>query len=380
VSIGDFEERLDDNLYKLWNRMSSGTYFPPPVKAVPIGKPDGGVRWLGVPTVADRVAQAVVAMRGGIDAETFFAGSSYGFRPGRGALDAVGAARENCWRFDWVVDLDIAKFFDTVDHGLLMRCVEWRGWPRWAVIAVGRWIAAPARMPDGEVRARREGTPQGGPVSPLLANLFLHVVFDAWMAREFPDCPFERYADDVIVHARTKRRALGLVAAIGARMAECGLGLHPEKTKVVYCRDANRKGGGWPQTRFVFLGFEFRARVAKGRYGLFDLFSPAIDPAKRKALAAEIRSWRLAKRTGTRIEALAAWVNQRVRGWIAYYGAFAPHEVARVLKYLNSKLFKWMRNKWGITSAKKALARWRRLTAERPHLFHHWQHTVHAHA
>jgi len=381
VTLEAFGERLDDNLYKLWNRMSSGTYFPSPVKAVPIPKSGGGTRWLGVPTVADRVAQAVVARLAGAQAEQVFVEDSYGFRPGRGALDAVRAARRRCLEFDWVVDLDIAKFFDSVDHGRLLQIVEWLRWPRWAVICVERWITAPVAMPDGTSVPRDKGTPQGGVISPVLANLYLHVAFDVWMGREFPDVPFERYADDAICHCRTRMRAERLVGALRERFAEVGLELHPEKTKIVYCKDSNRRGGGLPYpTRFVFLGFEFRARTVKGPNGLYDCFLPAADPAKLAGLRQAIRAWRIPRRTAATWGDLASWLNPWARGWLGYYAAFSPWAVLPVLKYLNAKLLAWMRSKYRLRSVRRALARWDRVTRVGRGLFFHWRHTTFAHS
>ena len=371
VTIEQFESRLDDELFKLWNRMSSGTYFPKPVKAVPIPKPDGGVRVLGVPTVADRVAQTVVANLAQAGMESVFLPDSYGFRRGRGALDAVGKARERCQHYDWVVDLDIAKFFDSVDHELLMRVVEWQGWPRWAVICVQRWITAPMMDVDGQVSPRERGTPQGGVISPVLANLFLHVVFDTWMVREFPGVPFERYADDAICHCSTRRLAHELVERLRQRFTQCGLELHPVKTKIVYCQDSNRRGTGLGPTRFTFLGYEFRARTVKGKYGLFDAFRPGVDPVKRAGMISTIRNWRLPKRTGATWDELAEWINPVVRGWMNYYARFAAQEFAPVLSYLNWRLFAWMRAKHRYRSVKKALRQWKRIT--RFGLFVHWQ-------
>ena len=372
VTIGQFESRLDDELYRLWNRMSSGTYFPKPVKAVPIPKADGGVRVLGVPTVADRVAQAVVANLAQAGTESVFLPDSYGFRPGRGALDAVRQGKDRCRQYDWVVDLDIAKFFDSVDHELLLKVVEWQEWPRWAVICVERWITAPLMETDGVLTPREKGTPQGGVVSPVLANLFLHVVFDLWMTREYPDIPFERYADDAICHCKTFNQAQKLVEHLGQRFSQCGLMMHPVKTKIVYCKDSNRKGGYPGPTRFTFLGYEFRARRMKGKHGVFNSFGPGVDPVKRKAMIDRIRQWRIPHKTGwTRIE-LAKLVNPVVRGWMNYYAEFYPSEFYPVLHYLNARIFEWMRKKYRHRSIKKAMRVWKRcalITRD----FAHWQ-------
>jgi RNA-directed DNA polymerase len=259
VTLEEFDQDLKDNLYKIWNRMSSGSYFPPPVKAVEIPKPHGGgTRTLGVPTIADRVAQTVVARRLEAKVEPIFHPDSYGYRPRRSALDAVAACRERCWKSDWVIDLDIQKFFDSVDHSLMVKAVETHADVPWVVLYVKRWLSAPLALPDGTLQQRDRGTPQGSAVSPVLANLFMHYAFDMWMAREYPGVAFERYADDVVVHCVTERQARNLVAAIGDRMEQVGLRLHPDKTKVVYCQDGNRRLD-YGLTAFTFLGFTFRA-------------------------------------------------------------------------------------------------------------------------
>ena len=260
VTLDQFDEDLQNNLYKIWNRLSSGSYFPPPVKAVEIPKPHGGgTRVLGVPTISDRVAQTVVARRLEAKVEPIFHPDSYGYRPRRSALDAVAACRERCWKTDWVIDLDIQKFFDSVDHALMVKAVAAHTDVPWVVLYVKRWLSAPLALPDGTLQQRDRGTPQGSAVSPVLANLFMHYAFDMWMAREYPGLAFERYADDVVVHCVTERQARNLVAAIGDRMEQVGLRLHPDKTKVVYCQDGNRRLDR-ELTAFTFLGFTFRAR------------------------------------------------------------------------------------------------------------------------
>lgn len=231
-SIEDVEKDLKNNLYKIWNRMSSGSYFPPPVRAVEIPKSHGGgTRILGVPTVADRIAQTVVARRLEARAGPAFRPGSYGYRPGRSALDAVEACRRRCWKTDWVIDLDIQKFFDSVRWDLVVKAVEANTDLPWVVLHVKRWLEAPLRLPDGTLQKRDRGTPQGSAVSPVLANLFLHYAFDLWMAREFPAVKFERYVDDAVVHCESETQARAVVAAIAERMEQVGLRLHPGKTK-----------------------------------------------------------------------------------------------------------------------------------------------------
>ena len=259
-------EDLQGNLYKLWNRLSSGSYFPPPVRAVEIPKKDGSSRTLGVPTVADRIAQTVVRGYLEPEVEPVFHEDSYGYRPGRSALDAVGVCRERCWRQDWVLDLDIRAFFDRVPWDLVLKAVAHHTDQRWILMYVERWLKAPLQREDGSLVERDRGTPQGSAISPLLANMFLHYAFDAWIAREYPGVRFERYCDDVIVHAASERQALQLRAAIARRLAECGLELNEHKTRIVYCKDATRRGSH-EHERFTFLGYTFRPRLARSKRG-----------------------------------------------------------------------------------------------------------------
>ena len=285
VSVGLFESQLKDNLYKLWNRMSSGSYFPGPVRGVEIPKDHGaGVRLLGVPNTVDRVAQTAAARLLEDKLEPVFHPDSYGYRPGRSALDALAVARKRCWEKDWVVDFDIRAFFDSVPHDLLLKAVAHHTDERWVLLYISRWLKAPMQMPDGTIVAREKGTPQGSPISPVLANLFMHYAFDRWMDREFPGSPFERYADDVLAHCGSEEQARQLRAAVAERLGALGLELHPLKTKIVYCKDANRRGNS-EHISFDFLGYTFRGRLALGKRGYFSGFSPAISAKARKRSA-----------------------------------------------------------------------------------------------
>ncbi len=241
-SLAAFEQDLKGNLYKVWNRMSSGSYFPPPVRLVEIEKDNGGTRPLGIPTVADRVCQTVAKMVLEPMVEPVFHPDSYGYRPGKSALDAVGMARKRCWATAWVIDLDIKSFFDSLDHELVERAVAHHTDIPWVRLYIARWLRAPVQRPDGTLEQRTRGTPQGGVVSPLLANLFLHYAFDIWMQRHFPGVRFERYADDAIVHCRTEQEARAVLEAIRGRFEQCGLELHPMKTRIVYCKRDGRPG------------------------------------------------------------------------------------------------------------------------------------------
>jgi RNA-directed DNA polymerase len=377
VTVEAFEKDLKNNLYKVWNRMSSGTYFPPPVRAVEIPKASGGTRILGVPTVGDRVAQTVAAMALEPRTEAIFHDDSYGYRPGKGALDAVGRCRERCWARDWVIDLDIRKFFDSVPWDLMVRAVQANVTheQRWIVLYVRRWLAAPIVMPEGTVHARDKGTPQGSCVSPVLANLFMHYAFDKWLEREFPAVEFERYADDAVVHCATERQAREVLAALEQRMAEVGLQLHPDKTKIVYCKDGKRRRRDCAETSFTFLGYTFRARNALNRSGtsMFTGFLPAVSKDALKRMSEEVRSWRIHLRTATELQDLAAWINPIVRGWMTYYGRYYRTALDRLLRRINTYLMRWAQQKYRrLRPFRKALRWWKDLTARQPHLFAHW--------
>jgi group II intron reverse transcriptase/maturase len=373
-SLAVFEADLKDNLFKIWNRMSSGTYFPPPVKAVEISKAHGqGIRTLGVPTVADRVAQTVVAVRLEKKVEPIFHPDSYGYRPNRSALDAVGVCRERCWKYNWVIDLDIRKFFDSVRWDLVVKAVEAHTTDRWVVLYVRRWLAAPMQQPDGTLVERDRGTPQGSAVSPVLANLFMHYAFDRWLAREFPTVAFERYADDAVVHCVTRTQAEKVLAALHDRMAEVGLELHPDKTKIVYCKDS-RRPGEFERTSFTFLGYTFRPRAARRKDGVkFTRFLPAISPDALKKIGERVRSWRLHRRTGDTAADLARMVNPVVRGWMAYYGAFYRSALYPVLHRINTYLLRWIKKKYKkLRTWKKAIRSMRDAIKRHPQYFAHW--------
>ena len=374
VSIDRFQDDEANNLFKLWNRMSSGSYFPGPVRAVEIPKDHGaGVRVLGVPNTVDRVAQTAAAMLLEEKLEPIFHHDSYGYRPGRSAHDALAVARRRCWRQDWVLDLDVRAFFDSVPHDLLLKAVAHHTDERWVLLYIERWLKAPMQMADGTLVAREKGTPQGSPISPLLANLFMHYAFDRWMDREHPGSPFERYADDVVVHCDTEAKALHLWAALAERLGSLGLELHPGKTKIVYCQDTKRRRD-FEHTSFDFLGYTFRARLAKGRYGFFVNFSPAMSATAKKAKGKQIRSWHLNRRSGTDLSGIAQGINPQVRGWINYYGAFYRSELYSIAARIDEHLVRWAMQKFKRLRGRVERA-WAWLNAVRQHqpqLFAHW--------
>jgi RNA-directed DNA polymerase len=374
VSTSEFASNERANLYKLWNRMSSGSYFPGPVRAVEIPKDHGaGVRVLGVPNTADRIAQTAAARLLEEKLEPILHPDSYGYRPGRSAHDALAVARKRCWKQNWTLDLDIRAFFDSVPHDLLLKAVAHHTDERWVLLYIERWLKAPMQMPDGILVAREKGTPQGSPISPLLANLFMHYAFDRWMDREFPGCPFERYADDIVAHCDTEEQAQSLQAAIASRLGALGLELHPDKTKVVYCKDGHRRGS-FEHTSFDFLGYTFRARRATGRRGLFVSFSPAMSQKAKKAKGRQIRAWHLNRRSGTALSDLARGINPQVRGWINYYGAFYRSELYSLAMRINEHLVRWAMQKFKRLRGNPAKA-WAWLDAVRQHqprLFAHW--------
>ena len=374
-TIERFEEGLPSKLYKLWNRLAAGSYIPQAVRRVEIPKADGGLRPLGIPTVADRIAQTVVKQHLEPRLEAHFHEDSYGYRPGKSARQALDRARRRCWDHAWVVDLDIKGFFDNIDHELLMRALRRHTSERWVLLYVRRWLEAPVVLADGQRQVRALGTPQGGVISPLLANLFLHYVFDMWMQRHHRDVPFERYADDVLCHCSTRVQAEQVLTRLTQRFADCGLTLHPLKTRLVYCKDDDRRGE-YPETSVDFLGYTFRARRSKNRWGKYFVnFSPAISAKAGKRIRQEIRSWKLPGRSDKTLEDLARMFNQRVRGWVNYYGVFYKSALYPTLRQLDRKLALWATRKYKrLRRHRRRAAHWlERIARAKPGLFAHWR-------
>jgi RNA-directed DNA polymerase len=374
-SIQKFEANLKDNLYKIWNRMSSGSYFPPPVKAVEIPKKNGGVRILGIPTVADRIAQMTAKLYFEPLVEPIFHPDSYGYRPGKSAIDAVRVTRTRCWRYDWVLEFDIKGLFDNIDHELLMKAVKKHTDCPWVILYIERWLKTPFQMKNGERVERTSGTPQGGVISPVLANLFMHYTFDKWMEKEHPKNPWARYADDAVTHCRTKEEAEQLLEQLRERFRQCKLELHPDKTRIVYCKDDDRKGDH-TEIKFDFLGYTFRPRRSKNRFGKYFInFTPAVSNKACKAMRQTIRGWRMHLKPDVGIDDLSRMFNASIRGWINYYGHFYKSQLYPVLRHMNDALVVWARRKYKKLARHKIRAiRWLgRLAKNLSKLFAHWQ-------
>jgi RNA-directed DNA polymerase len=374
-TIEQFEASLKGNLYKIWNRMCSGTYFPPPVRAVSIPKKSGGERILGVPTVSDRIAQMVVKQLVEPDLDPIFLPDSYGYRPGKSALEAVGVTRKRCWKYDWVLEFDIKGLFDNIEHELLLKAVRKHVKCKWALLYIERWLTAPMEE-NGTRIERMRGTPQGGVISPILSNLFLHYTFDLWMRRTYPDLPWCRYADDGLVHCRTEQEAEAVKAELQARLEECHLQMHPTKTKIVYCRDGRRRAS-YPNVKFDFLGYEFRPRRVRNPQNgrTFCGFTPAVSPSALKAMRETIRDLNIRQQTQLALADVANRLNPLLRGWIEYYGRYTPSALSPMLRYVNQTLLRWAMRKFKRFKAHKIRASHflQRLARDGMGLFVHWQ-------
>lgn len=374
-TVEEFEKDLTGNLYKLWNRMAAGAYFPSPVKAVEIPKRAGGVRTLGVPTVTDRVAQTAAKIALEPRLEAIFDPDSFGYRPGRSAHDALAVVRKRCWKFDWVVEFDIKGLFDNIDHELLLRALRKHCEEKWILLYVERWLVAPLAGKDGALSPRTRGTPQGGVISPLLANLFLHYVLDKWFRRELRSVRFCRYADDAVIHCKSEEHAMLVLRKLKVRLRECGLEEHPDKTKIVYCADVNRPMAH-PNVQFTFLGYTFRPRRCLDKHGrLYPNFLPAVGRAALKSMRQEVRRWHIQLKCEKSLLDISQMFNPVLRGWHQYYGKFYPSGLDPLWKSVNAYLIRWLRRKKkgvrpSIRRAEKALAR---LREQHPDAFVHWQ-------
>lgn len=374
VDFKIFEKNLKNNLYKIWNRMSSGSYFPPPVLAVEIPKKTGGTRRLGIPTIADRIAQMVARMYVEPIVEPMFCEASYGYRPNKSAIDAVAAARRRCWKYDYVIELDVKGLFDNIDHELLMKVVNRHVKETWVCMYIRRWLETPFVTKDRQMIERKAGTPQGGVISPVLANMFLHYVFDMWMKRNFPQAPFERYADDGIIHCRTKEEAIFIKEKLTKRFEECKLELHPVKTRIVYCKDRDRTRNE-ELTEFDFLGYTFKAvyikcKDGKRRYN----FIASVSKASSRKFRDRIKAMEIHKRTGCKLNVIAEMLNPLIRGWINYFGRFNPSAMRRTLQCIEQRLIKWAMCKFKRFRGRRRRAeKWLCTVRQRePKLFAHW--------
>lgn len=375
-SMEGFEKNLKDNLYKIWNRMSSGSYIPPPVAAVPIQKKSGGTRTLGVPTVGDRIAQMVVKLQFEPQVEPHFLPDSYGYRPNKSALDAVAITRQRCWKFAWVLEFDIKGLFDHIPHDLLLKAVLKHTDCPWVILYIKRWLTAPMQAKDGSQSERHRGTPQGGVISPVLSNLFLHYVFDKWMHRHYPGNPWCRYADDGLVHCHTEWQAQQLLEVLRNRFAECGLELHPEKTKIVYCKDGNRRGR-YHTTSFDFLSYTFKPRVSwnKRKNCPFISFTPAVSKSAVTSMRGKTRKLNVRNRTDLELTDIARWFNPILQGWLNYYGKFRPSALDGVWRHFNMTLVAWAMKKYKHLRGRKTktVKLFDRIVKEQPKLFAHWR-------
>lgn len=377
LSWEEFESDRSKHLYKLWNRMASGSYFPPPVKEVEIPKKDGKMRKLGIPTIADRIGQQVVKSYLEPRFESLFSDNSYGYRPNKNAHQALQEVQQNCWKNDWVIDLDIKGFFDNIDHAKLMLAVGKHVSEKWACMYIERWLNMPIQKKSGElVEKQGRGTPQGGVISSLQANIFLHYAFDKWLERLNPNVKFVRYADDAIIHCKSKRQADFILQKLQARMGKCGLELHPEKTKQVYCRDYRRQEKH-PNVKFDFLGFSFQPRTSKSPQTgkLFLGYGCAISSSSCKKIGEKIAELIDDSKTCKSVVGIAKKLNPAIRGWVNYYGKFRMWELHKVFRMLHSRLVRWARRRYKRykTSICRAYNWLKRMKKQFPYLFYHWK-------
>jgi RNA-directed DNA polymerase len=375
-SWATFEAKgVEKELYVVWNRMASGSYFPQAVREVEIPKKDGKVRKLGIPTVRDRIAQEVVRKYMEQRVDEKFHPNSYGYRPLKSAKEATDQVRSNCLKHDWVLDMDISKFFDEIDHELMLKAVEAMFTENWVKVYVQRWLEMKIVKADGaQLQRGKKGTPQGGVISPLLANLFLHFTLDKWLEINYPNVSFVRYADDVIVHCHNEAEAQQLRKAIAERLQQVGLQLNEQKTKIVYCKDY-RRTERQDKVQFDFLGFSYQPRPTPSKFdssSVITAFVPEISKDNQKKIRDEIRKAVKWDNTIQTIQQIAEKLNSKLRGWINYFGVYGKRRLRRTIMYVESRLEKWLsrKHKQGrrVSSTQLALQR-----KQEPTLFYHWQ-------
>jgi RNA-directed DNA polymerase len=374
-SIEMFNENLKDNLYKIWNRMTSGSCFPPPVRTVFIPKKQGGERPLGIPTVSDRIAQGVVKDYLEPSLENIFHSSSFGYRPGRSAHDAIKQCQANCIKQAWVIDVDIKGFFDNISHEILLGLLQKHTTEKWVLLYAERWLKAGVQQKDGGIITRTKGTPQGGVISPLFANLYLHHGFDKWMDEENPQNPFERYADDIVIHCNSKGEAEQLLEKLKARMQHYELELHPEKTKIVYCKNYLRNEMH-DNNSFTFLSYSFEPRTVKDKFDkkkCLVVFSAAISQQAKASIREKLREALPTMWSNQTLEWFAQRLNPKIRGWINYYAKFNKHIAYEVFYYLNKLIVKWVKNKYKISGKAWLYDKYKSLQSANPDLFYHWR-------
>ncbi|GAA3628825.1 group II intron reverse transcriptase/nicotine-degrading enzyme NicX [Flavivirga jejuensis] len=376
LSLKDYEEDLSNNLYKLWNRLASGSYFPPAVKEVEIPKDNGKYRKLGIPTIADRTAQQVIKDLIETELEQHFHESSYGYRPLRSSHQALQSVKENVRKYAWVIDLDIKNFFNNVNHEKLLMALDRHIEEKWVKMYISRWLTAPVLKQNGDLEERNgKGTPQGGVVSPLLSNLYLHYAFDLWMEKEFTRLSFVRYADDMIIHCHSEEQAHYVLDKVQTRLRACDLELHPEKTTIVYCKDYRRVEKGNP-TKFEFLGFSFRPESkASNRGGMFLGYDCTISKKKYSKIIQKFKDMELHRWSGATIESIAYELNPYIRGWMHYYEKFRKGSLKNVFHRLHNRLEKWILNKYKRfkRSRKRAFEYLKNIHKTQPYLFYHWK-------
>lgn len=375
VTISDFEVNLSNNLYKIWNRLRSGSYFPPAVKAVEIAKKSGGTRRLGIPTIGDRIAQMTIKLSFEPKVEPIFHKDSYGYRPGRSAHDAIRVTRTRCWKSNFVLEFDIKGLFDNIDHDLLLKAVRKHTNDKMEILYIERWLKAPILNEYGELESRSKGTPQGGVISPVLANLFLHYAMDKWLDRTFPQNEFCRYADDGLVHCKSEKQAQIVYKALKTRFEQCGLEMHPTKTKIIYCNSRGKENKSLGSRSFDFLGFTFRRRTAvdpKGKF--FCSFLPGISNSSKSSITRKFKEMKIMSSTHVALKDLAKFINPRIRGWFNYYGKFTKSAMSSIEFYIDCRIIKWLQKKFKNLKQypSKARSLLNKLRRDCPRLFAHW--------